>query len=380
MNNFYKQTLRLAALAVISLVALPAQAQLSNVGEILQAGANDANLLANEYLKPIGRGFGAGLNSGWYFSANPHKFLGFDVAIRVGLAQVPDADLTYNVQNLTFQRLQLKSGKPAIGPTFSGDKTTVRPVFEITETYTNPVTNQQETVVLSELEMPNGLGVSFVPTAMVQAGVGLIFNTDVSVRFMPETEIEDFGTISLIGASVKHGLNQWIPGGDLLPVDLSIQAGFTQLSATAPLSIDPDAVGADAQTYNSYIPTHWDGQQVEFKSSGYTVNALVGKNINFLILGIGVYGGVGIESATTTVKTPGNYPILTPVTDLTLYAQGYREQVESISTPLDLSFDSANSLRFTAGARVRFLLVNVIAEYTYANYQMLNAGVAISLR
>ncbi len=46
----------------------PSFAQLGNVGQLIKAGTQDANKLATAYLDPLGRGFGAGLNSGWIIS------------------------------------------------------------------------------------------------------------------------------------------------------------------------------------------------------------------------------------------------------------------------------------------------------------------------
>ncbi len=381
MKNFYKQTLRLAALAAISLATLPAQAQLSDIGVLLQAGKNDANLLAGAYAAPLAKGFGAALNSGWNMGAKTHKFLGFDVSVRVGLAQVPTSDQTYDISSMNLTAFRVRNGSPSVGPTFSGKdlKASELPTLETPEL--NPLTGEP----LASFTMPTGIGQPYSGAPMVQVGVGLIFNTDVAVRYVPATDFQDFGSIELMGASVKHGLNQWIPGGDLLPVDIAVQAGFTNLNTSANLSLKPEDLKnySTTNTVNEFSASHWDNQKIEFTSSGYTINALVGKDINLLILGIGVYGGIGIESAETTIGTPGNYPVLVPNENFNPIGTGDQlkpTKIRSESNPLDLKFDSANSMRYTVGAKVRFLLVNLMAEYTYANYPILNAGVAISFR
>lgn len=372
MKNIYKNTFKTILLAAASFIALPAQAQLGDVGEILRAGAADANILAGEYLKPFGLGFGAGLNSGWVMGAHTHKFLGFDVALRVGLAQVPVEDQTFltDPTTLGLSKLTLKAGSPSTTATLSGSKDDPTATYKIS----------QGGYDLGEIKMPSGVGEPYVPAVMIQAGVGLFLNTDVTIRYMPETEIPDFGSISLTGASVKHGLNQWLP--IYLPVDLAIQGGFTSLNMNAPLSVSPKDLGSDTKDTNP--ATTWDNQSIEFASSGYTINALVGKELDLFILGINIYGGIGIEKSTTTISTPGMYPIVVPNTN----ADGsfasdfatYQKRVDKIDSPLDLEFEGVNNMRFTAGAKVRLFLVNVVAEYTVAKYPMASIGVAISIR
>lgn len=381
MNNFYKQTLRLAAFAVISLITIPTYAQLSDIGVLLQAGKNDANLLAGAYAAPLAKGFGAALNSGWSMGAKTHKFLGFDVSVRVGLAQVPTSDQTYDISSMNLTAFRVKSGTPSVGPTFSGKdlKASELPTLETLEL--NPFTGEP----LTSFKMPTGIGQPYTGAPMVQVGVGLIFNTDVTVRYVPATNFDDYGEVELMGASIKHNLNQWLPGGDLLPVDIALQAGFNNLTASANLNLRPENLSnySAANTVNEFSNNHWDNQKIEVTSNGYTVNALVGKDINLLILGIGVYGGIGIESAETTIGTPGNYPVLVPNDNFNPLGTGDQlkpTKILSESNPLDLTFDSANSMRFTVGAKVRFFLVNIMAEYTLANYPMFNAGVAISFR
>ena len=55
--------------------------QVDNIEDLLRGGVEDANLLVNEYLRPVGNGFGVDLNNGWYNTARTHKFLGFDITV-----------------------------------------------------------------------------------------------------------------------------------------------------------------------------------------------------------------------------------------------------------------------------------------------------------
>ena len=73
---------------------------------------------------------------------------------------------------------------------------------------------------------------------------------------MPEFKIGNAGKIGLYGIGLKHDILQWLPIVDKFPVDLSVQAGYTQLSSEIQLidpteTIDPKAnLNVSATTIN----------------------------------------------------------------------------------------------------------------------------------
>ena len=95
------------------------------------------------------------------------------------------------------------------------------------------------------ITMPKGIGYNVVPAPMLQANVGLIKDTDITARYIPVTNIKNLGDLSLTGIGIKHGLNQWLPGGKLLPVDLSIMAAYTTLSLN-------DDINSESERRNHY--------------------------------------------------------------------------------------------------------------------------------
>ena len=63
----------------------------------------------------------------------------------------------------------------------------------------------------STLTLPSGTNLPYVPTPMVQANLGLFLGTDVTVRYVPEIDLQelgpidgfqDFGAIDLFGVGV----------------------------------------------------------------------------------------------------------------------------------------------------------------------------------
>jgi hypothetical protein len=348
-----------------------AQAQFDDAGEIIRAGTGDANLLLFEYLKPFGEGFGADLNSGWMNTARPYRTLGFDLRVNVGVAIVPTGDRNFNVDELTFENLERVDG-PAESQTAFGESTpgSVMGVFG-----TNPFTNTRQEI--TRFTMPEGIGYPYVPAPMVQLTLGVPMDSDITVRYMPEVTVDDF-SVNMFGIGAKHGLNQWLPGGNMLPVDLSVQVGYTKLTSGFNLDLMPEEGG---DIYNPYEgqPQIWDGQSIDMEATGFTGNLLVGKRFPVL----SIFGGVGFQTSNVSIKSPGAYPITSfnPDYNPTSTAPETREKrIERIDEPVSLSFDGSNSMHAIAGFRVRLAIVTISGSYTLAEYPVANLGVGLSFR
>lgn len=367
-----KLTLFLTSFILISLTGLnSAKAQFGGSGDILLSGVNDANLLLKEYLRPFGNGFGADLNSGWVNSARPYRTLGFDLRVSVAGAYVPVGDRSFLVDNLEFENLQ-RVGGPAESQTSFGDNVpgSVMGVFA-----NNPISNFPQEV--TRFTMPQGSGYPYVPAPMLQLTVGAIKDTDVSLRYSPTVTMDDF-SVSLFGVGVKHGLNQWLPGGALLPVDLSVQVGYTKLSSNFGLELRPEE---SEDIYNPFsgTPSLWDDQKIDFEATGFTGNLLVGKNFPMLA----VFGGVGFQTSKVSFLSPGAYPItgFNPDFDFTDQSEETRQRIiERVDDPIDVSFNAENTVHALAGFRVRLGFVALSGSYTLSNYPVYNLGVGISFR
>ncbi len=367
-----KSLLLFATCILISLAGVnTATAQFDDAGEILRSGTNDANLLLQEYLKPFANGFGADLNSGWINTAKPYSKLGFDLRISAGIAIVPTGDRSFNVDELNFENLERVDGPSEAQTAFGEDvQGPEMGVFG-----TNPFTGLREEI--TRFTMPEGTGYPYVPAPMIQGTVGIIKDTDISIRYMPTVTVEDINT-SLFGFGVKHGLNQWLPGGSVLPVDLSVQLGYTNLTSDFGFEVNPEE-GQDI--YNPYAgnPSLWDNQALELEASGFTGNLLVGKNLPI----ISVYGGIGFQTSSLTLKSPGSYPVTVFNEDFdpTDSSEETREKIiERLDEPIDLSFDGSNSVHAMAGFRLRLSLLTISGSYTLSNYPVANIGVGISFR
>ena len=192
-----------------------------------------------------------------------------------------------------------------------------------------------------------GLDLSYIPLPMLQAGVGLIKGTELDFRYMPELKIGDPGKVGLFGIGLKHDVLQWLPIVDKIPIDLSIQAGYTKLSSEIELK-DPSGSLEDAQA--------------NLDVSATTVNLILSKKL----LMFTPYLGLGYNSTKTTFNVDGDYNIA-----------GYNIDVSKLTK---LDFESNNNFRANIGFRFNIAVLALQANYTFSEYPTATIGAGISLR
>lgn len=352
MINRYKTITKtiLGAFILGFLAIAPAQAQFGDVGAFLRAGAADAEILTKEYIRPLPTGFGSGLNAGFTETAGPKKTLGFSLQIRPSLALVPSSDQKFDIADLALSNIRPANAANTITPTISGEST-VGPELIIEDDDGNE---------LSRFNMPKGLGIPAVPAPIIQAGIGLIRSTDVTLRYMPKTTIDSFGSFSVLGGAIKHGINQYLPGGKILPVDISVMVGFNKVNLDAELDVKPRT-----GSIPNGQPGDFEDQAIKTETNTFVINAYVGKSLPF----ISVYGGLGYQKASLDVDMIGDYPVELPF-----------NRYDVITDPFAFSLDSESSVHMLGGFRLRLGILAFYGEATLANYFTVNAGVGISFR
>jgi len=284
--------------------------------------------LIEAYFTPMSESFGAGLNSGWYNTAKPHSFGGFDLTFTLNTVIIPNSAETFNI-------------KDAGGDIFEGVDVTENEASTIfgsdndTEMiYTNSLTDSS-----FSFQMLGGLKTPAIPLPMIQAGIGLIKNTAIDIRYMPMLNVGDNININLLGIGIKHDLLQWIPVlGDAIPMSLSLQGGYTSLNTELKIL----------------------EQEVSLKTKATTINLVASKKL-LMITG---YVGLGYNSATTT---------FTADTDFDLGGIQFDEKVV-------VAFESNKNLRTNIGLRLNMAIVTIQADYTFAEYPTATLGLGVSLR
>ncbi len=317
------------AFALLIMLSYSARAQ-GDITELLKGNIIDANTLSKAYLEPFGKGFGASLNSGWYNTAKPHKVFGFDLTVTAAIAIPPSSAKTFDVSKLNLVHWELQDPTKNMSPTVSG-----KGAGSVLQAIGAPGTT---------IDIPKGANLSFVPAPMIQAGIGLPFNTEVDFRILPKIKIPDAGEFSLWGFGIKNEFKEFIPVLKALPFNLSGFFGYTKFKS----SFD----AAQSGNANS-------NQKLNFDATGYTTKLLISKSIPVLT----VYAGVGYSKSTTNVDLKGDFLLdATPITD-----------------PIALSFVN-KGMNANIGLRLKFAVIAFHFDYTFAEYKVFNAGLGINFR
>ncbi len=304
-----------------------------SAGNPNSARVNDGKSLIQAYLSPLGNSLGSALNNGWYNTAKPHHLGGFDITITANLVLVPAEAKTFNISESN-------------GGTFSGDET---PTI-LGGDNSGGIAIDNNNIILPSgqnmvYEMPKGLNTSVIPTPMLQAGVGLIKNTEIDIRFMPQMEMSGVKT-GLFGAGIKHDILQWLPIVDKIPIDISFQAGYTKLSSQITLEDPNTSQKADATL--DVIAT--------------TFNIILSKKVAMFT----AYGSLGYNSSKTIFNVDGEYNIA-----------GINFDANELT---EFEFASNNTLRANLGFRFQIAVLALQANYSFSEYPVATIGAGISIR
>ncbi len=349
-------------LLVINNFQLKAQNELV---EFLKGGIGDGEKLIQAYLEPLGNGMGANLNGGWYNTAKVHRTLGFDITFTVTAAMVPESATSFDIAQLGLQSLQLKPGESSIAPTFAGDLNTGPALFYKEEGID---------MSLAEFNSPGGFDVPFYPMPMIKAAIGLPKGIEINGRFIPTISYEDFST-NLWGIGLKYDVLQHLGLIDRVPfLNASVFGAYSKMFFGSNLDFQKSVYGSEI----AGIPVEggqdvYDNQKVDVSMSGFTTAALVSYDLPLITL----FGGLGYSKSTTNVDLLGDYPLIGSEID---NSGDVRIFIEDFTNPIAMEFINHSGLQLTGGLRIKLAVITLHASYTKANYNLITAGVGISVR
>ncbi len=322
----------LIALAAL-LVAPPSQAQDRDVDELGGALSGIGQQYADNYTQPITDALGANLNAGLFRTAEVG-----------GEGVIPVIDLYVGVAGMGALTSGSKTAFRLSGediPTDDGTLTITYPDENLPTVFGEENSPRNATILdengqeVGDVELPPGLlDTPIAPLAIPQIGAGTVLGTDAQVRFLPETSISDYGSVSLFGLSVRHSISQYIP---LSPVNLAVQGTWQSLS----LSGSDDSINS--------------GEIVD--ASGWALNAQVSKSVP--VAPITFYGGLQYEQFGVDV--------------------GYTFETSAGTSTVSFEQDASNNVRALAGVSVTLAVIQLNVDYALAHNNTVSAGVGITL-
>lgn len=339
--------------------------------DFLKGGVGDAQTLFNAYLTPYANIFGANLNAGWYNTAKPHKLGGFDMTVTLNTAWAPSTARMIDLAELGLSAT-ITGGTEA--PSVAGKKMEVRPSL----VYSENVSGYGD-VTIAEYQVPNGTGVNFIPLPMAQLGIGLPFGTELDIRYLPNLDFGNTGTIGLWGVGGKHSILQHIPVLSRLPVlDITAQGGYTKLTTYANINYGPEdlnpANGVGDAGYPD--PQMFLDQKIELVAAAWTLNLIFSQTLPVITF----YEGIGYSSSTVNLDLKGKYPFPTVATSGTYAGQVVVMEEDVLTDPLGFEMQNSKDLRLNAGFRIKLGVLTIHFDYTKANYSVFTSGIGVSFR
>lgn len=321
---------------------------LGGIENILLTSTEDARLLAEGYTAPLGKTLTFALNSGWATSAKTHKKLGFGLAIGGAASFVPSADQVFTPNGLTS--LLVPSGSL---PTLFGEGKEQELNFAFSE---NILGNDVD--YTGTLSFPGGmkdeLPMGTIPAPIIQASLGIVFDTDLLVRFVPTMELEG-STFSLTGFGLKHNIMQYFGPLDKLPLNISVLAALSKASFAYDLS-------------NSTFGGNSSNRKMTFEADTFTVQALASVDLPVISL----FGGLGYNTGDSQFDVSGDFRIDYQV-------QGLPTVFRVLEDPISIASE-ANGMMGIIGARLNLLFVKIFTNYTIQEYNTLTAGISFNFR
>ena len=335
------------SILTLSLSVTSVNAQLfDGIENILLTSTEDARILAEGYTAPIGKTLTYALNSGWATSAKTHKKLGFGLTIGGAAPFVPDVDQVFTPTGLTS--LSVPSGSLSTVFGEGGDQ-------ELNFSFSESVLGN-EIEYEGKLFFPGGLKdelpLGTVPAPIVQASVGVVFDTDLLVRFIPTMEMQG-STFSLTGFGLKHNIMQYFGPLDKLPLNVSVLAAISKASFEYDLS-------------DSTFGGNSTNRKMTFEADTFTIQALASIDLPI----ISAFAGLGYNAGDSQFNVSGDYSIDYGITGI-----GPR----ILKDPISIASD-ASGVMGIVGARLNLLFLKIFANYTIQEYNTLTAGISFNFR
>jgi hypothetical protein len=235
-------------------------------------------------------------------------------------------------------------------PTFAGSKSDPTPLMDIKDNNGNTI---------GQFNMPNGV-IQYIPAPNIQLTVGLIKNTDLTIRTTPNISIgSNGGSVGMIGFGIKHDIIQDFLGKAkvLKPFDLAIAVNYNRINYSATLNVQPEFGTLPAPGNSS---SDFSNQRIKGAFTGVNVQAIISKKLLFFT----PFLSVGYQSANTAFNLLGNYPVSSNV--------GF---YSTITDPVHISENSISGIRTDIGFQLNLSVFRIFASYSPGQYQSANGGI-----
>jgi hypothetical protein len=309
------------------------------------------------------KGLSYGMTSGWYTTAQNHKLGGVDIGVSLAVVAMPTSEETFDPHKLGLSPNTVPNFT-GTAPTFIGAKTPT----------TYSITNNGYTITTvggpEGLDFKKNIGMDAVPVPIIQLGVGLMKNTDLKIRYLPQQTKGD-SKLNMFGIGLMHDIKQHIPGVKMVPFDLALLVAYNSVSGNTSLintRVDPNSPYFGYQNNDDGVPYSSDGKS-NYTFNSWLIQALISKKVAVLTF----YMGVGYAAVSSKANITGSFQLDNPAYN------GQKSQMPFISNPFSTTYTN-NGLKVTAGMRLKLGPIYFSGDYTLQKFNAITLGFGVSVR
>ena len=319
----------------------------SDFNEVFASGVNDAERFSNAYFSPLAEAAIYSMSNGWYNTADAKPLGGFEISLIGNFTSFTNKEESkaFILDTADYENLQFVNGNTSQEvSTVLGDIEGVRVFVEVE--VAPGITERQE------FELPSGLdtqGLNFVPTAFLQASVGLVKGLEVKARFLPNINFDEDVSIDLYGAGLQYDFTKILPADKLLPIAISAVIGYTNFTAE--------------YDFSDQILFEGDNQRIETEFDTWTFAAVASTKLPI----INFYGGLSYITGESETNVLGTYEA------------GIGPLSESVVDPFSIVTE-ASGVTANLGAKLKLGFFRLNVDYTIADFNTLTAGINFGFR
>lgn len=313
-----------------------------NLEDLLAAGVEDAQRFATGYISPAAEAMIYNTSNGWIQSAEVKAPLKFEISLVGNATFIKDEHKTFTLNTADYNNLKFRDGSTVkeVATAFGENDPDI---IVYAEVQNGPLTEEVEFLLPQGLASVN---VNVLPTAFLQARLGLFKATEIKVRYFPSIKQEDV-KVGLFGLGLQHEFTQWLPGEKLFPVAISGLVTYNRTNANYDFTDDDIIEGKNQQfdlTQNSWV------FQLQASTKLPVFN---------------VYGGVGYLTGTSDFDVLGTYRVKAGIP---LF-----ETTSEFKDPFSIK-NKVSGVRGTVGASLKLGFFGIHADYNIAKYNNASVG------
>lgn len=313
----------------------------TNIDQLMAGGLEDAEQFTKNYVAPASDALISNLSSGWFNTAKGKNFGKFEISIMGNGTLIDNGPKTFNLNTADYNYLHFQDPNvhqmdvaTALGKN--------DPDLNMVIDYEDQNGNMAEL----EVPLPQGIGkvgVNILPSAYLQASVGILRGTEVKLRYVPKVEMEGVKT-ALYGVGFQHEITSWLAKNPLL--HLSILAGYTKFDGSYNLEDNAIVMGNTKKLTTSI--------------DSYVLSGIVSTNLPI----INFYGALSYYGGQTSTGLEGDFHINEGVLGS-----------QTITDPFSFT-QKSDGVKGTLGVILKLSFFRLHADYSFENYNNLSVGIS----